>query len=50
MPSLLPTLLLIVNQYIDEWRRQALLPPDQPFNDGAREALVSREKVAPTSV
>jgi phthalate 4,5-dioxygenase oxygenase subunit len=27
-----------------------ILPPDQPFNDSAREALVSRVKIAPTSV
>ena len=27
-----------------------ILPPDQPFKDGAREALIARPEVAPVSV
>jgi hypothetical protein len=27
-----------------------ILPPDQPFKDGAREALIARPAVAPVSV
>jgi len=27
-----------------------ILPPDQPFKDGAREALIARPQVAPVSV
>ena len=27
-----------------------ILPPDQPFKDGAREAMIARPAVAPSSV